>query len=132
MWTFLGIASFTYVYKKYDAYVHKELVVATLLLLAAGLSLFCVRYRGGLTLGAPRSLCALFRLLASLPFAEHLLRRSSSRSAGSKGVASKTVRLRLKLPFSRHQFCIYVLIMYFHKLLLNALGPPCCKRPYVK
>ncbi|XP_023667970.1 squalene monooxygenase [Paramormyrops kingsleyae] len=90
MWTFLGIASFTYVYKKYDAYVHKELVVATLLLLAAGLSLSCVRYRGGLTLGAPRRLCALFGPLASLHFAERLFRRSSSRSAGSKGAASKS------------------------------------------
>uniref|UniRef100_A0A3B3THR4 Squalene monooxygenase n=1 Tax=Paramormyrops kingsleyae TaxID=1676925 RepID=A0A3B3THR4_9TELE len=78
MWTFLGIASFTYVYKKYDAYVHKELVVATLLLLAAGLSLSCVRYRGGLTLGAPRRLCALFGPLASLHFAERLFRRSSA------------------------------------------------------
>ncbi|KAM9797900.1 squalene monooxygenase [Neosynchiropus ocellatus] len=47
MWTFLGIASFTYLYKKSDSVLSlapAELLAAGLLLLSAGLLLSCARY----------------------------------------------------------------------------------------
>ncbi|KAG8441636.1 hypothetical protein GDO86_010716 [Hymenochirus boettgeri] len=52
MWTFLGVATFTYVYKKCDELFNPprmELVLAGLLCCAAGLVLSILRYRGKLS-----------------------------------------------------------------------------------
>uniref|UniRef100_A0A8C1I1S0 Squalene monooxygenase n=1 Tax=Cyprinus carpio carpio TaxID=630221 RepID=A0A8C1I1S0_CYPCA len=49
MWTFLGIASFTYIYKKCDALVSdapRELIVAAVLCVSVGLMITCIGFRG--------------------------------------------------------------------------------------
>uniref|UniRef100_A0A672SX72 Squalene monooxygenase n=1 Tax=Sinocyclocheilus grahami TaxID=75366 RepID=A0A672SX72_SINGR len=69
MWTFLGIASFTYIYKKCDAlvsYAPRELVVAAVLCVSVGLIVTCLGLRGQ-TLKAPQFLQMPLNLLTSFP-----------------------------------------------------------------
>ncbi|KAI1894124.1 hypothetical protein AGOR_G00112590 [Albula goreensis] len=80
MWTFLGIASFTYVYKKCDAvltYAHKETVLATLIFLSAGLFLSYARYRYGHSYKIPQILRVPLQLLAFLPLAKRFFSSSA-------------------------------------------------------
>ncbi|XP_051722201.1 squalene monooxygenase [Ctenopharyngodon idella] len=65
MWTFLGIASFTYIYKKCDAlvsYAPRELIVAAVLCVSVGLMFTCLGFRGQ-TLKAPQFLQMPLKLL---------------------------------------------------------------------
>ncbi|KAM8847145.1 squalene monooxygenase [Synchiropus picturatus] len=67
MWTFLGIASFTYLYKKSDSVLSlapAELLLPGLLLLSAGLLLSCRRHRGSRGLHSSASLLWLPPLLS--------------------------------------------------------------------
>ncbi|XP_043117747.1 squalene monooxygenase [Puntigrus tetrazona] len=69
MWTFLGIASFTYIYKKCDAlvsYVPTELLVAAVLCVSVGLMITCLGFRGQ-TLKAPQFLQTPLKLLTTFP-----------------------------------------------------------------
>lgn len=68
MWTFLGIVSFTYLYKKLDALLAAaplELVLAAALCLSAGLLLSYVRYFHQFRL--PQALRFALSLLGSIP-----------------------------------------------------------------
>uniref|UniRef100_A0A8C9U8T1 Squalene monooxygenase n=1 Tax=Scleropages formosus TaxID=113540 RepID=A0A8C9U8T1_SCLFO len=80
MWTFLGIASFTYIYKKCDAvlgHAHRELALVVLALFTACLLLSYARYRGG------DALQTTLELLSSLPLARRLFRVKEEQEGGS-------------------------------------------------
>ncbi|XP_078542910.1 squalene monooxygenase [Lissotriton helveticus] len=70
MWTFLGIATFTYVYKKCDlllGYAHPELLLAAGLFCSLGL-LLSYRYRGGAAPQKPSPPGRLSQVLGAFPF----------------------------------------------------------------
>lgn len=82
MWTFLGIASFTYIYKKCDAlvsYAPRELMVAAVLCVTVGLIFTCLGFRGQ-TLKAPHFLQMPFKLLTTFSPTRKLFSRSSTDS----------------------------------------------------
>uniref|UniRef100_A0A672SVN3 Squalene monooxygenase n=1 Tax=Sinocyclocheilus grahami TaxID=75366 RepID=A0A672SVN3_SINGR len=92
MWTFLGIASFTYIYKKCDAlvsYAPRELVVAAVLCVSVGLIVTCLGLRGQ-TLKAPQFLQMPLNLLTSFPPTKKLFSKSSTDSCSptSRGRAT--------------------------------------------
>uniref|UniRef100_A0A672S419 Squalene monooxygenase n=1 Tax=Sinocyclocheilus grahami TaxID=75366 RepID=A0A672S419_SINGR len=69
MWTFLGIASFTYIYKKCDALVSRApsaLSVAAVLCVSVGLMITCLGFRQ--TLKAPQFLLMPLKLLTNVTF----------------------------------------------------------------
>lgn len=87
MWTFLGIATFTYVYKKCDdlvnvSYANKEMLGAFLVFFSLGL-LLSYRYRCGQGKGRkqPSNLGYICQLLSSLPLANSLF--SGTRDSNS-------------------------------------------------
>ncbi|XP_035254423.1 squalene monooxygenase [Anguilla anguilla] len=103
MWTFLGIASFTYVYKKCDAvlsYAHKELVLVALVFFTVGLLLSYARYRHGQTHKVPQILRLPLELLASLPLAKRFFNSptdcTSIRNGSPKKESSRRKRVDLK------------------------------------
>uniref|UniRef100_A0A8C5ANL6 Squalene monooxygenase n=1 Tax=Gadus morhua TaxID=8049 RepID=A0A8C5ANL6_GADMO len=80
MWTFLGIASFTYIYKKCGAvldYAHKELAIAIALSLFFGLVLLYTRYNKKKTLRLSRFLDLPLDFLSSLPLISNFIPKSS-------------------------------------------------------
>ncbi|XP_059424393.1 squalene monooxygenase-like [Carassius carassius] len=82
MWTFLGIASFTYIYKKFDALVSnasRELLVAAVLCVSVGLMITCLGFRGQ-TLKAPQFLLMPLKLLTTFPPTKKLFSKSSTDS----------------------------------------------------
>ncbi|KAF7691926.1 squalene monooxygenase [Silurus meridionalis] len=105
MWTFLGIASFTYVYKKCQVLVflaQRELLIAALGFLAVGAILTCHRYRSVKT---PQILQLLLEILSVLPFTNKIINKSEvsqrnhtaeekrKRVTKRKGVRTKEVTL---------------------------------------
>lgn len=81
MWTFLGIASFTYLYKKSDmllSFAHKELVVAAALFLTLGLLLSYIRYFDGHKLKLSQVLHLPLSLLSFVPVINHLIPQTSA------------------------------------------------------
>ncbi|XP_056142644.1 squalene monooxygenase [Lampris incognitus] len=93
MWTFLGIASFTYLYKKCDAFfthAHKELLMAVAVLLLAGVLLSYIRFFHRERLRLAQVLNLPLDLLSSLPIINHFIPQTSKLSNHSKGNASKT------------------------------------------
>lgn len=75
MWTFLGIATFTYFYKKCGDFVslaNKELLLCVLVFLSLGLVLsYRCRYRNGALLGRQQSgsqFAVFSDILSALPF----------------------------------------------------------------
>lgn len=98
MWTFLGIVSFTYLYKKFDTFLSsapRELVLAAVLCLAAGLLLSYIRYFHGF--GLLQVLRVPLSLLASVPVFKHVVPRLSPRDQENR---CKKVRGRFFLSFS--------------------------------
>lgn len=94
MWTFLGIASFTYLYKKFDtvsSLAPTELLLAAALLLVLGLLLSYVRYF---------QVSQVFRLplslLALLPLFNQFIPKTSLLSSDRAGKVSKMVRLGIR------------------------------------
>ncbi|XP_077576122.1 squalene monooxygenase [Stigmatopora nigra] len=77
MWTFLGLASFTYLYKKSGDFwtlAQKEVVIAVVLFLSTGLLLSYCRYFNGHKLGKISKLLSTpLSLLALLPVINHLV-----------------------------------------------------------
>lgn len=99
MWTFLGIASFTYIYKKCDAVLtlaHKEVLLAAVVCLIMGVLLSYVRYFHGQSFKAPHIFHVPLELLSTLPLINKVIPKSSSvriaESASKKGHGNKTRR----------------------------------------
>ncbi|XP_007905720.1 squalene monooxygenase [Callorhinchus milii] len=89
MWTFLGIATFTYVYKKCDdllsvSYANKELLVAFLAFLTLGLILsYRHRYGQGQEKEQPSRLGFISQLISALPLVRSLLRGTANPNSAS-------------------------------------------------
>ncbi|XP_052473963.1 squalene monooxygenase-like [Carassius gibelio] len=80
MWTFLGIASFTYIYKKCDALVSdapRELLLAAVLCVSVGLIVTCLGFRGQ-TLKTPQFVQIPLNLLTSFPPTKKLFSKSTT------------------------------------------------------
>lgn len=95
MWTFLGIASFTYLYKKSDSvlsFSHKELVMAAALFLSVGLLLSYVRYFHGHKLRVSSVLHLPLSLMSVLPFINYFIPQSSTQKSDKTENHSKKVR----------------------------------------
>lgn len=100
MWTFLGIVSFTYLYKKFDTFLTtapRELVLAAALCLTAGLLLSYVRFFHEFRL--LQVIQFPLALLASLPLFKHIVPRILAQDKENK---SKAVRPHVFL----HSFLI--------------------------
>nr|BDI08703.1 squalene epoxidase [Pagrus major] len=95
MWTFLGIASFTYLYKKSNTVLTlapKELVMAAALLLTAGLLLSYTRYFHEQKLRVSQVIQFPLSLLSSLPIINNFIPQSSTESSEKAENNSKKSR----------------------------------------
>ncbi|KAK3515742.1 hypothetical protein QTP70_030186 [Hemibagrus guttatus] len=91
MWTFLGIASFTYVYKKCDVflfYAQRELVIAAMVFLVVGAILTFHRYWGQKT---AQILQLPLEILSILPFTNKIIHKSGSYQKNKAVGANKKV-----------------------------------------
>ncbi|XP_063054153.1 squalene monooxygenase [Engraulis encrasicolus] len=99
MWTFLGIASFTYMYKKCDAlidFAHKEKLLVSVAFVSVGLLLTYTRYCYGQSLKVPHLIRMPLEILSSLPFINKLFSRSSVPRFSSPAGFSKKANSRRK------------------------------------
>ncbi|XP_032375315.1 squalene monooxygenase [Etheostoma spectabile] len=110
MWTFLGIASFTYLYKKsntvFQNLAHKEFVMAAALFLTVGLLLSCVRYFNFQKLRVSRVFHLPLSLLSSLPVINNLIPQTSGQTgeqAESSCKKSRRTRKRADMASSGSQ-----------------------------
>lgn len=105
MWTFLGIASFTYMYKKCDAvlgFAHKEIVLAAVSFICVGLILTYVRYRYGQSMKVPHILQLPLEILSALPLTNKLFSKPSiSHSRTSAGSSKKVSDERFLYSFMK-------------------------------
>ncbi|KAF5904252.1 squalene monooxygenase, partial [Clarias magur] len=95
MWTFLGIASFTYVYKKCDVFVflaRRELLLGALMCLALGAALTFRRYWG---LKTPQILQLPLEILSRLPFT-NIIHKSDTYQQNNASKANKKGGTRRK------------------------------------
>lgn len=94
MWTFLGIASFTYLYKKSDSvftFVPKELVMPTAVFLTVCLLLSYINYFHGQPLRISQVLNLPLELLSSLPIINKVIPQTSTESHDNdKSTTSKS------------------------------------------
>ncbi|XP_065759175.1 squalene monooxygenase isoform X1 [Muntiacus reevesi] len=94
MWTFLGIATFTYFYKKCGDFVslaNKELLLSVLVFLSLGLVL-SYRYRSGALLGRRQSgsqLAGFSYILSALPFIGFFWAKSPAGSENKEQLGSR-------------------------------------------
>uniref|UniRef100_A0A668A693 Squalene monooxygenase n=1 Tax=Myripristis murdjan TaxID=586833 RepID=A0A668A693_9TELE len=96
MWTFLGIASFTYLYKKSEtvySYAHKELVMAAALCLTVGLLLSYIRYFNGQKRKVSQVLYLTLGLLSFLPFINYFTPQTSTLSRSNSPRRRKRVNM---------------------------------------
>lgn len=99
MWTFLGLASFTYIYKKYDALMssaHIELIVAAVVCVSVGLLITCLGFRGQ-SLNLSHLFQLPLRLLTTFPLTKKLVSTSNTNDSGH---TSKKVRYCVFITFS--------------------------------
>ncbi|XP_060756921.1 squalene monooxygenase isoform X2 [Neoarius graeffei] len=93
MWTFLGIASFTYVYKKSDVFVflaRRELLIAALVLLAVGAIILTFhRYHWGIK--TFHLLRLLLEILSVLPFILKIIHKSDITQRNNAAEENKKV-----------------------------------------
>lgn len=96
MWTFLGIATFTYFYKKCGDFVslaNKELLLCVLVFLSLGLVL-SYHYRSGALLGRRQSgsqLVGFSYILSALPFIGFFWAKSPAGSENKEHLGSRRV-----------------------------------------
>lgn len=79
MWAFLGIFSFTYVYKKFDAILsltHKDIVFGLGVFFATVLALLLVAYRYGQIQKIPLLFRTVVDIVSSLPLAHIVFSKS--------------------------------------------------------
>lgn len=106
MWTFLGIVSFTYLYKKFNTFLTSaplELLLAVVLCLTAGLLLSYIRYFHEFRL--IQVLRIPLSLLASIPVFKHVVPQISTRGKENR---YKEVR-RLVLFIFVHGRLLYLI-----------------------
>ncbi|KAK1172489.1 squalene monooxygenase [Acipenser oxyrinchus oxyrinchus] len=98
MWAFLGIATFTYIYKKCDAvisYANKEVLLTVTVFFTLGSVLSYCRYRYGQTQHKPSHLGLVLQLISALPLAGFFFSKSSTHSdTDEKSVSKKHWRKR--------------------------------------
>ncbi|XP_047455660.1 squalene monooxygenase [Mugil cephalus] len=98
MWTFLGLASFTYIYKKSHTVLslaYKELVMAAALFLIVGLLLSYLRYFHGQKLGVHKILHLPLSFLSFLPVINHFVPQTATqRSRKAESTSKKTQKRR--------------------------------------
>lgn len=102
MWTFLGIASFTYFYKKFDSVVTlapTELVMAAVLLVAVALLLSYISYFHELKPTLSQVAHLPLSLLSLIPVINHLIPRTSAQSGGWRKVRRFMWTKEDKSPF---------------------------------
>lgn len=87
MWTFLGIASFTYVYKKCDVFVFL-LARTAVVFLAVGAILTFFRYRG---LKTPQILQLPLEIFSILPFTNKIIHKLDIYQRNNAAGANKEV-----------------------------------------
>lgn len=101
MWTFLGIASFTYLYKKSSSILtldHRELVMAAALFLTVGLLLSYIRYFHIQKLRVSQVFHLPLSLLSFLPVIKHLIPQTSTqRSDKAENNCKKSQRTRKRV-----------------------------------
>lgn len=91
MWTFLGIASLTYVYKKCDVllfWARRELLIAAMVFLIVGAILTFHRYWGQKT---AQILQLPLEILSILPFTDKIIHKSGSCQRNKAAGANKKV-----------------------------------------
>lgn len=98
MWTFLGLATFTYFYKKCGDFVtlaNKELLLCVLVFLSLGLVLsYRCRYRSGALPGRQQSgsqLSVFLDILSALPFVGFLWAKSPTGTENKEQLGSRKV-----------------------------------------
>ncbi|XP_076136074.1 squalene monooxygenase [Alosa pseudoharengus] len=99
MWTFLGIASFTFMFKKCDAvidFAHKEIVLVAVAFISVGLLLTYARYRYGQSIKVPQIIHLPLDILSALPLTNRLFSKSSISHYGSSASSSKKASARRK------------------------------------
>lgn len=95
MWTFLGVAGLTYIYKKADSVLtlaYKEPMIAATLFLTAGLLLSYIRYFHGDKLRVSQVSHLFLSFLSSVPFINHLIPQTSTERSGKAGSSCGKVR----------------------------------------
>lgn len=95
MWTFLGVATFTYLYKKSSSvlsYIPKEVVMITAVFVAAGLLLCYVRFFHGQKLTVFQVVHLPFSALSFLPLVNHLVPEKASQRTNKAENSRKKVR----------------------------------------
>lgn len=95
MWTFLGIASFTYLYKKSNTvltFAHKELLMAGALFLTVGLLLSYVRYFHGQKLRVSQVFHLPLSLLSFVPVINHFIPQTSTQRSEKVETSCTKVR----------------------------------------
>ncbi|XP_069777003.1 squalene monooxygenase isoform X2 [Narcine bancroftii] len=107
MWTFLGIATFTYVYKKCDdllnvSYANKEVLGALLVFFSLGLVL-SYRYRYGQRNGRkkPSNPGFVCQVLSSLPLANSFFSGTTDSSSGEQQQEKRTIAFSENSPGTR-------------------------------
>ncbi|XP_027872044.1 squalene monooxygenase [Xiphophorus couchianus] len=110
MWTFLGIATFTYIYKKSNMLLnvaHKELLLIAALLLSAGLLISYIRFVHGHKLSVSQIVYLPLSVLSALPLVKHFIPQTaaeSSKKAEKKNTEkSKRTRRRAEPESSTSQ-----------------------------
>ncbi|XP_007456120.1 PREDICTED: squalene monooxygenase isoform X1 [Lipotes vexillifer] len=104
MWTFLGIATFTYFYKKCGDFVslaNKELLLCVLVFLSLGLVLsYRCRYRNGALLGRQQSgsqFAVFSDILSALPFIGFFWAKSPPGSENKEQLGSRRCKKRTSI-----------------------------------
>ncbi|MED6289827.1 hypothetical protein CHARACLAT_006920 [Characodon lateralis] len=84
MWTFLGVATFTYLYKKPNmllSLAHKELVLIAALFLTAGLLISYIRFVHGQKLSASQIVYLPLSVLSFLPLVSRLIPQTAAQTS---------------------------------------------------
>ncbi|XP_008430019.1 squalene monooxygenase [Poecilia reticulata] len=110
MWTFLGIATFTYIYKKSNVLLnvaHKELLLIAALFLSAGLLISYIRFVHGHKLSVSQIVYLPLSVLSALPLVKHFIPQiaaeSSKKAEKKKTEKSKRTRRRAEPESSTSQ-----------------------------
>ncbi|XP_014912883.1 squalene monooxygenase [Poecilia latipinna] len=110
MWTFLGIATFTYIYKKSNMLLnvaHKELLLIAALFLSAGLLISYIRFVQGHKLSVSQIVYLPLSILSALPLVKHFIPQtaaeSSKKAEKKKTEKSKRTRRRAEPESSTSQ-----------------------------